>query len=170
MRRVFRLSPEWQETDKCVSAPIQSDGDDSEAPAPVNHKTDGGQGSARKLWSDAVGEIEGQTQTGGDGWRDDERRQERLMEVYDVDMGEGEKKQKTSNHIRGRIHEERDSILDIRKKGIITVAQSSQRAFIHDGLDCFQNKGLIFRFVQVILFFFFACHKDGSKDFSSASS
>lgn len=117
MRRVFRLSAEWQETDKCASAPIQSDGDDSEAPAPVNHKTDGGQGSARKLWSDAVGEIEGQTQPGGEGggWRDDERRQERLMEVYDADTGRGERK-KPSNHIRGRIHGERDSILDTEKR------------------------------------------------------
>lgn len=46
-----------------MSAPIQSDRDDSEAPAPVSCKTDGGQRSARKLWSDAVGEIEGQTHT-----------------------------------------------------------------------------------------------------------
>lgn len=45
-----------------MSAAIQSDGDDSEAPAPVRRKTDGCQRSARKLWSDAVGEIEGQTQ------------------------------------------------------------------------------------------------------------
>lgn len=59
MRRVFRSSAEWQETDKWCAC----DGDDSEAPALASRKTDGGQGSSRKLWSDAVGEIEGQTQT-----------------------------------------------------------------------------------------------------------
>lgn len=91
MQRIFRSSAEWQETDKCVSAPIQSDGDDSEAPAPVRRKTDGGQGSARKLWSDAVGEIEGQTRCGeGGGWRNDERAQERLIGVCDGDTIGGE--------------------------------------------------------------------------------
>lgn len=43
---------------------------------------DGGQGSGRKLESDAVGEMEGQTQM--ERGRD-ERRQERLMEVCDAD-------------------------------------------------------------------------------------
>lgn len=45
-------------------------------------KTDGGQGSSSKRWSDAVGEIEGQTETLVEGgWRHDERAQERLMGV-----------------------------------------------------------------------------------------
>ena len=43
---------------------------------------DGGQGSARKLWSDAVSEMEGQTQTKREG---DESRQERLMKVWYAD-------------------------------------------------------------------------------------
>lgn len=40
-----------------------------------------GQGSVRKLPSDAVGEMEGQTQTESEA---DERRQERLMEGSDA--------------------------------------------------------------------------------------
>lgn len=55
---------------------------------------DGGQGSARKLWSDAVGEMEGQTQTES---KADERRQGRLMEVCDA----GRKKKNNFKHKRG---------------------------------------------------------------------
>lgn len=43
---------------------------------------DGGQGSCRKLESEAVSEMEGQTQTERER---DERRQERLMAVCDAD-------------------------------------------------------------------------------------
>lgn len=48
----------------------------------VSDKMDGGQGSARKLQSDAVGEMEGQTQTEKE--RDD-RRQEGMMEACESD-------------------------------------------------------------------------------------
>lgn len=41
------------------SAQIPSDGDDSEGLASVSDKMDRGQGSARKLWSDPVCEMEG---------------------------------------------------------------------------------------------------------------
>lgn len=44
----------------------------------VSDKMGGGQGSARKLQSDAVGEMEGQTQTEEER---DERRQEGVMEA-----------------------------------------------------------------------------------------
>lgn len=59
----------------------------------VSDKMDGGQGSARKLQSDAVGEMEGQTQTEKE--RDD-RRQEGMMEACESD------KKMSSKHIQGK--------------------------------------------------------------------
>lgn len=80
-----------------MSAAIPRVGDDSEAPTPVSRTTDEGQRSARKLWSDAVGEMEGQTQAREGAGGVDERREERLMEVYDAHTGRGGRKKKKNS-------------------------------------------------------------------------
>ena len=79
----------------CVSAQILTDGDDSGGLVSVSDKMDGGQGVASKLQSDAVGEMEGQTQTEEER---DERRQEGLMEAWDSDRT----KQKKMGGKKGR--------------------------------------------------------------------
>lgn len=70
----------------------------------VSDKMGGGQGSARKLQSDAVGEMEGQTQTEEER---DERRQEGVMEAWESDR----KKKMSSKHIQDKTVTEGDLML-----------------------------------------------------------
>lgn len=72
---------------------------------------DGGQGSARKLQRDAVGGMEGQTQTEEEG---DEKRQERLMEVCEAD-----RTKRVSKHKQGKTAIEGDFILDTERKDTV---------------------------------------------------